>query len=129
MKAFGSDPELLSFLHCFFTYRNSPQATEPIDNLPSALEVNSATALSDYLHFLVKDLEMDLDEQDVNGKTALCHMYAIVSANTTADSAKKAAFRDMKTLIELGAQLDLPVLEHGRTLLLDAALHGNVDSF
>ena len=90
--------------------------------------LNDSSTLGDYLRFLVNDFDMDLDEQDINGKTALIHMYVVVISNTN-QGAKIAAFTDMKTLIELGAQIDLPCLEEGRTLLLDSALHGNVDSF
>jgi hypothetical protein len=50
---YGADADELSFLHCFFSIR--PNFT--------------------YLSFLIKELNLDIDEYDVNGITALGHVY------------------------------------------------------
>ena len=50
---YGADPKHLSFLHCFFTYRPNFK----------------------YLEFLIKECKLDLEEEDVEGKTALILVY------------------------------------------------------
>lgn len=57
---------------------------------------------------MVKEMQMDIDEVDVNGKSALVHCYE--------DNRKDM----MVFLIGLGADTEINCLGNGKTMLLDA---------
>lgn len=92
---YGADPTELSFLHCFFSIRPN----------------------FDYLAFLIQDLGLDIEEFDVNGISALGHVY------------EEQNYEQLSFLVENGADINKQMLENGRTLLMDAALRGNSGMF
>jgi hypothetical protein len=53
----------------------------------------------------------------VAGLTALGHVY------------KEQNYEQIVVLVRLGAKIDRPMLENGRTLLMDAAMRGNSGMF
>ncbi len=63
----------------------------------------------------MQELKLDLDEEDINGKSALIHAYEDYRKDT------------MLFLLSLGADLELPNLGNGKTMLLDACLKGYSD--
>lgn len=85
----------MSFLHCFFTIRPN----------------------FDYLRFLIADFKMDIEECDVNGITALGHVY------------KENNYQQMQFLVAMGANIDKAMFENGKTMLMDAAMKGDSKLF
>lgn len=71
----------------------------------------------DYIGFLVRELKLDIEEYDVSGLTALAHVY------------EEQNYEQIAFLIRLGANIDRPMLENGRTILMDAAMRGNSSMF
>jgi len=71
----------------------------------------------DYIEFLITELHLDIEEFDVAGLTALGHVY------------KEQNYEQIVVLVRLGAKIDRPMLENGRTLLMDAAMRGNSGMF
>ncbi|CDW86950.1 ankyrin repeat protein [Stylonychia lemnae] len=116
---YGADASKLSFLHCFFTY-NKPQLWERAIDISKSDTQKKGIALQsssyqDYLAFLIKELKLDIDEQDVESKTAILHTYEEFRKD------------QMLFLIQLEADLEVPSLGLGKTMLLDAFHKGYVD--
>lgn len=65
----------------------------------------------------MRELKLDIEEYDVGGLTALAHVY------------QEQNYEQIALLVQLGANLDRPMLENGRTLLMDAAMRGNSSMF
>lgn len=93
MVKYGAQTENLSFLHCYFTY----QPDWP------------------YISFCVKELNLPVDEQDIEGKTALAHCY------------EELKLEEMSFLLGLGSDINLGCLPDERTLAHDACLKGNYE--
>ena len=63
-------------------------------------------------------LGFDVNETDINEKTAIYHMY------------QEENYEQIQYLAQnLKAQIDRPMLENGKTLLMDAAMRGNQKMF
>ena len=60
---------------------------------------------------------MDIEECDVNGITALGHVY------------KEINYQQMQFLVAMGANIDRPMFENGRTMLMDVAMKGDSKLF
>ena len=69
------------------------------------------------MNFIINELKLDIDEVDVDGKNALAHVY---------EEYKKD---EMLFLIEKGADIDLPCMGGGKTILLDSCYKGYKDLF
>ena len=83
----------MSFIYCYFNYRPD----------------------FDYISFLVKELKMNIDELDSEGRSALTICYEEYRKD------------QMYSLISLGANIDLPCLPGGKTMLLDSFHKGYID--
>ena len=77
---YGADPSQISFLHTFFTQAEKDMSTE-------------------YLRFLVKELNVDVNEEDSEGKDAIAHCYLSMRVDLLSLLAK-----------ELGANLELATM-------------------
>ena len=92
---YSADPKLLSFLHCFFTYR---------PNLKYLGDI------------VLTEFKLDVEEEDVEGKSALIFTYEEFKVD------------QMIFLLNFGANIDRPSCGGGRTMLLDACMRGHSKS-
>eukprot|EP00347_Sterkiella_histriomuscorum_P003332 403364693 len=115
---YGAESQRLSFLHCFFTYSKpqpwQQQSDSEQDSKKKQNTPNQGNTL-EYLTFLVKEFKLDVDELDIDGKSALVHAYEDYRKDT------------MSFLIGLSADMEIGCLGQGKTMLLDAFHKGFID--
>ena len=69
------------------------------------------------MSFLIKEVKLDVEESDINNFTALGLVY------------KDGDQRQIQFLIQNGAKIDRPMLQMGKTILMDAAERGDTSMF
>ena len=106
---YGAEPSRLSFIHQFFTHANFG------DNV---LDIDKSGLDRPYFEYLVKDLQINVNEIDAHGKDAVAYCY-------------EAYRKDYISFLVsgLGASLDQQTMSNGRTILLDSAMRGHIDLF
>ena len=72
---------------------------------------------------------MDVDEKDIDGKSALAHLYLQAVSSVNYKEVKDRALEDMQNLVACKAHLDMPMKEQDRTLIMDAAMRGHIPMF
>lgn len=105
---YGADSRHLSFIQLFMDYAHRQPDLNPLQDSEEQM----------YLKFLVKELSLNPNDRDAEGKDAVFHSCQGLRLNL------------LKFLAEdLGASIEIPNFPTGRTALLDAALKGHVDLF
>lgn len=119
--SYGANPEKISFLHCYFSYRRSMVA-------------ENQQMFFKFIHNLVMKHKMNVNETDIHGRNCISLVYADLRDKPSSvwSGSNPINYYEIHFLASIGANMNLKCMDTptiGRTILLDAAYKGRVDLF